>query len=42
MYAYCDLFIAACFKEILASAPCRWQDYAETWRSYVKHSRHKL
>jgi len=35
-------FIAARFKEILVSAPCRWQDNAEKWRSYVKYSRHKL
>ena len=36
-------FIAACFKEMLVSAPCRWQDNsAETHKNSVKDCTPKL
>jgi len=36
-------FIALCFKEMLVSAPCRWQDNsAEMRKNCVKDCTHKL
>jgi len=37
MYVYLTYFIAACFTEMLVSAPWRWRDNSvETRRNYVK------
>lgn len=33
---FVSYFIAACFKNVLVSAPWRWRDRAETCNSYVK------